>query len=123
MRSVNVRRIALRLLPAEELANDPRPDACVEIDFGPLRPADDPDLLLLPEPLRITPADLACLRMEAELAMSEIRSEVMQAEIAWRKALGHWYEEGRIAVESQEPDVALLARVLEGLRKKDLTPV
>ncbi|MFC8699620.1 MULTISPECIES: hypothetical protein [Streptomyces] len=55
--------------------------------------------------------------------MSEIRAEVMQAEITWQKALGHWYEEGRAAVESREPDVALLARVLEGLRKKDLAPV
>ncbi|QWQ42627.1 hypothetical protein KME66_17660 [Streptomyces sp. YPW6] len=120
---MNVRRIALRLLPAAELADAPHPDACVEIDFGPLRPPGDPDLIVLPEPLRITPADLARLRVEAELAMSEIRAEVMQAEITWQKALGHWYEEGRAAVESREPDVALLARVLEGLRNKDLAPV
>ncbi|MGW6235402.1 hypothetical protein ACWGBX_13255 [Streptomyces sp. NPDC055037] len=62
------------------------------------------------------------LRMEAELVLGEIRVEVMRAEIAWEKALGGWYEEGRAAVESRQPDAALLVRVLECLRKKDLVP-
>ncbi|WP_351222488.1 hypothetical protein [Streptomyces sp. NPDC002133] len=107
----------------DELSDDPCPEACVEVSFGPVRPPDDPDIVMLAEPLRITPADLARLRIEAELAMGEIRAEVMEAEIAWKRALGDWYGQGRAAVELREPDVALLVRVLEGLRKKDLVPV
>lgn len=115
-------RIALRLLPEEELAADVRREACVEVSFGHVRPAGDPDLLTIPSPLRITPADLVRLRLEAELVLGEMRTEVMRAEIAWREQLGRWYEEGRQAVETREPDIGLLARVLEGLRNKRLAP-
>ncbi|MFJ8842425.1 hypothetical protein ACIRFF_05920 [Streptomyces cyaneofuscatus] len=122
MQSQNVRRITLRLLSVDELADDPQPEACIEVGFGPMRPSGNPDVIVLPEHLRITPTDLARLRMETELAMGEIRAEVMQAEFAWQTSLDRWYEEGRAAVESRDPDVALLARVLEGLRRKDPTP-
>ncbi|MFE4540290.1 hypothetical protein ACFRKB_35365 [Streptomyces scopuliridis] len=115
-------RIALRLLPEGELTRNTHPEACVEVSFGPLRPSDEPDMVMVPAPLRITPADLVRLRVEAELVLGEIRVEVMRAEIAWEKALGGWYEEGRAAVESRQPDTALLVRVLEGLHKKDLVP-
>ncbi|MFE7460595.1 hypothetical protein ACPEIF_11665 [Streptomyces sp. NPDC012600] len=54
--------------------------------------------------------------------MGEIRAEVVRAELAQQAALGRWYEEGRAAVESREPDVALLARVLDGLRKQTPAP-
>jgi len=37
------------------------------MDLGPFRPTSDPDLVVLPEPLLTTPADLARLCMEAEL--------------------------------------------------------
>ncbi|MGW0775730.1 hypothetical protein ACWD01_19245 [Streptomyces sp. NPDC002835] len=72
--------------------------------------------------MRISPADLIRLRIEAELALDEVRAEVMKAEIAWERALGEWYEEGRAAIESREPDVTLVARILECLRKEDLVP-
>ncbi|MFJ9886029.1 hypothetical protein ACIQRW_09215 [Streptomyces sp. NPDC091287] len=107
----------------EELADDPRPEECVEVAFGPMRPSKNPDLFVIPEPLRITPADLARLRVETELAMGEIRAEVLHAELAWRMALGRWYVKGKAAVDSREPDVALLARILDGLRKQDVASV
>lgn len=116
-------RIGLRLLSADDLAGDPRPEACIEVSFGPVRPRGEPDVVVLPEPLRMTPADLVRLRFEAELAMGAIRAEVMKAELAWERALGAWYAEGRTAVKAQEPDVALLVRVLKGLRKQDVVPV
>lgn len=107
-------------MPTEELIDDPHPERCIEVSFAPFRP--DADAVAFPTPLHISPADLVRLRIEAELTLGEIRAEAMKAEIAWEKALGKWYEERRAAVESREPDVALLARVLEGLRKKDLVP-
>ncbi|MFC0844386.1 hypothetical protein ACFH04_11825 [Streptomyces noboritoensis] len=111
---------ALRLLPEEELIGDPRPEACVEVSFGPLRP--ERDMVLFPQPVRMTPADLVRLRMEAELVLGEIRAEVLRAEIAWERALGEWYEEGRAAIEARKPDEALLVRVLEGLRRDQFIP-
>jgi hypothetical protein len=115
-------RIGLRLMSAEELAGDPKPDTCIEVSFGPVRPVNEPDLILLPTPYRITPADLVHLSIEAEVTLGDIRAEVMRAEIAWKRALGEWYAEGRRAAESRGPDVALLARVLEGLRNYTLAP-
>ncbi|MCX4489454.1 hypothetical protein OG890_36800 [Streptomyces anulatus] len=123
MRPASAHRIALRLLSLEELSDDPRPEACVEVAFGPMRPSMTPELFVIPEPLRITPADLARLRVETELAMGEIRAEVVQAELAWQMALGRWYAEGKAAVESREPDVAVLARILDGLRKQAVASV
>lgn len=120
VRAESIPRIGLRLLPTEELVDGPDPERCVEIGFAPSRP--DGDTFAFPAPLRISPVDLVRLQIEAELTLGAIRAEVMKAEIAWEKALGEWYEEGRVAVESGEPDAALLARVLEGLRKKDLGP-
>jgi hypothetical protein len=110
--------MGLRLMSEEELNGKSQPGACVEVSFGPLRPPDDPDLILTPAPFRITPTELVHLWIEAACALGEIRAEVMRAEIAWKGALGQWYEEGRRAVEAQEPDTALLARVLEGLRNR-----
>ncbi|MGW6865345.1 hypothetical protein ACWGHM_29265 [Streptomyces sp. NPDC054904] len=103
----------LRLLSAAELAGDPHPHACVEVVFTSIRREED--AAASPTALRITPADVIRLRMETELTLDEMRTEVMRAEIAWEKTLGSWYEEGRRAVEARAPDVALLARVLEGL--------
>jgi hypothetical protein len=37
--------------------------------------------------MRISPADLIRLRIEAELALDEVRAEVMKAEIAWERRL------------------------------------
>ncbi|MFE3220226.1 hypothetical protein [Streptomyces antimycoticus] len=109
--------VGLRLIAADELDGNSRPDACVEVFFGPMRPADDPDAIHIPPPFRITPTELVHLWAEAECALGEVRAEVMRAEIAWKKALGEWYMEGRHAVESREPGSALLAGVLEALRK------
>lgn len=109
--------MGLRLIAAEELDGKSIPEACVEVFFGPVRPADDPDAIYFPAPFRITPTELVRLWVEAECALGEVRAEVMRAEIAWKKALGQWYMEGRHAVESQEPGSALLAGVLEALRK------
>ncbi|WP_228449684.1 hypothetical protein [Streptomyces alkaliterrae] len=66
--------------------------------------------------LRLTPSDLVRLRTEADLALDEIRAEVLRAEATWCQVIGRWFEEGRAAVDSFTPDVALLTRVLEGLR-------
>jgi hypothetical protein len=115
--------ISLRIMCADELAGDPSPDACVELAFGPVRPPGEPGVVMFPEPLRLTPADLLRLHMESHLTLGEIRVEVVQAEISWRQHLGRWHEEGRVAVASREPDTALLVRVLEGLRKQVLVPV
>ncbi|MEV6551710.1 hypothetical protein AB0M57_23770 [Streptomyces sp. NPDC051597] len=112
--------LTLRLLPQDELAGDPCPEACIELTFGPLRP--EPDLVVFPEPVRMTPSDLVRLRMETELVLGEMRAEVMRAEIAWERALGEWYEEGRAAIEARRPDTTLLARVLECLRRDQLIP-
>lgn len=112
--------IALRLLPVEELLGDPLPGACIEMSFGPVHTAGSPDRALVLQPLRITPADLVRLRVEAELALGDIRAEVMKSEIAWRRALGAWHEEGRATAEGHGPSAALLVRVLEGLRKRQI---
>ncbi|MEU2773074.1 hypothetical protein ABZ646_09095 [Streptomyces sp. NPDC007162] len=108
---------------ADELVNDPSPDACVEVTLGPLQLADACDSSMFAEPLRITPADLLRLHMESDLALGEIRAEVVRADNAWQRHLGRWYAEGRAAVEAREPEVALLTRVLEGLRRQVLAPV
>ncbi|MEV5953781.1 hypothetical protein AB0M11_08390 [Streptomyces sp. NPDC051987] len=117
--------ISLRLMRADELVDDPSPDACVEVTLSPSapRPAGDPDAVAFAEPLRITPADLLRLHMESNLALGEIRAEARRADIAWQRHLGRWYEEGRAAVEAGEPEVTLLRRVLDGLRRQVLTPV
>jgi hypothetical protein len=112
-------RISVRLMPAEELTNSFYPDACVEVAFGPMRPANDPNTVVYPEPLRITPADLVRLHAEADLALGQLRPEVLRAQIAWKQQLGRWYQEGRQAVEAGLPDVALLQRVLDALKKPD----
>ncbi|WP_150135581.1 hypothetical protein [Streptomyces hyaluromycini] len=110
-------------MQSDELVDDPSPDACVEVTLSPLRPAGDPDSAVFAEPLRITPADLLRLHMESDLALGEIRAEAHRADIAWQRRLGRWYEEGRAAVEAGEPEVTLLRRVLDGLRRQVLTPV
>lgn len=111
----------LRLMSPEELADDPRPDLCVELAPAPHRPEDG--RIDVPRPLRISPADVIRLRMETELVLGEIRVQVLRAELGWRQHLGRWYEEGRAAVESRTPEAELLARVLEGLRRDELAPV
>ncbi|MFJ6783635.1 hypothetical protein [Streptomyces yangpuensis] len=105
----------LRLLDETELAGDPA--RCVEFSLARVR-VEDGRLTL-----RVTPAEVVYLRFEAEELLVEIRGEVERAERAWRRALGEWHEEGRAAVEAREPDVALLARVLAGLRREALVPV
>jgi hypothetical protein len=112
-------RISVRFMSAEELTISPRPDTCVEVAFGPMRPANDPNTVVCPEPLRITPADLVRLHAETDLALGQLRVEMLRAEIAWKQQLGHWYEEGRQAVETRLPEVALLQRVLDALKKPD----
>ncbi|MEU1009063.1 hypothetical protein [Streptomyces sp. NPDC005890] len=108
--------VSLRLLPAEELAGDPWPDACVELAFNPTCMSDEADAVVVPEPVRITPADLVRLRVESGLVLGEIRAEVQRAESAWRQHLGRWYRDGRLAAEARAPDISLLQRVLDGLR-------
>ncbi|WP_327255469.1 hypothetical protein [Streptomyces sp. NBC_01244] len=105
----------LRLLDGTELASDPA--RCVEFALDQVR-VEDGHLVL-----RITPADLVHLRIETDSVLREIRSEALRAEHAWRRALGEWHEEGRAAVEARAPDVALLARVLEALRREALVLV
>ncbi|MFD8724313.1 hypothetical protein ACFV2H_41740 [Streptomyces sp. NPDC059629] len=108
---------------ADELADDPSPDACVEVTLGSLIPTDEFDSAVFAEPLRITPADLLRLHIESDLALGEIRAEAVRADIAWQRHLGRWYDEGRAAVEASEPEVTLLRRVLDGLRRQVLAPV
>ncbi|MEV7432279.1 hypothetical protein [Streptomyces griseoviridis] len=108
---------------AHELVADPNPDACVDITLGPLQSAGACDPPKFAEPLRITPADLLRLRMESDLALGEMRAEVVRADYAWQRHLGRWYAEGREAVEAGEPEAVLLTRVLEGLRRQVLVPV
>jgi hypothetical protein len=107
-------RVFLRLMVSEAPAGDPHPDACVELVFGPA-----PDGAVVPEPLRITPADLLRLHVETGLVLGEIRAEARRAENAWEQQLGRWYGDGRLAVEARAPDVSLLQRVLAGLRNLD----
>ncbi|WP_328550185.1 hypothetical protein [Streptomyces sp. NBC_00366] len=115
--------MSLRLMHDDELVDDPSPEACVELVFGPLHEPGGSDAVICAKPLRMTPADLLRLHMESELVLREIRAEATRAEIAWQQRVGRWYEEGRIAVESRDPDTALLQRVLEGLRRQVLVPV
>ncbi|WP_328353455.1 hypothetical protein OG800_11170 [Streptomyces sp. NBC_00445] len=111
-------------MPTDELVDDPSPEACVElILLGPIRSTSDRETATFAEPLRITPADLLRLHVEAALVLGEVRAEATRAEIEFRRRLGHWYEDGRVAVESREPEVALLTRVLEGLRRQVLARV
>jgi hypothetical protein len=103
--------LTLRLLPEGELVGVADPERCVELAV----PRRTESTITL-RALRLTPADLVQLRTETDLALADIRTEVMRAEAAWRELLGEWHAEGRAAVEASEPDVALLSRVLEGLR-------
>lgn len=105
----------LRLLDETELTGDPT--RCVEFSLDQVRVEDDHLIL------RVSPAEVVHLRFETEKVLDEIRGEVERAERAWRQALGEWHEEGRAAVEARVPDVALLARVLAGLRRDVLVPV
>jgi hypothetical protein len=115
--------VSVRLMDADELMDDPSPEACVELAICPLRSTSDSDTAICAEPLRITPADLLRLHMESDLALREIRAEATKAEIEYQQRLGRWHEEGRAAVESKVPEVTLLVRVLEGLRQQSLAPV
>jgi hypothetical protein len=108
---------------ADELVDDPSPEACVELALSPLHEPGGSDAVICAEPLRMTPADLLRLHMESELVLREIRAEATRAQIALQRHVGRWYEDGRIAVESRDPDVTLLQRVLEGLRRQVLVPV
>jgi hypothetical protein len=108
---------------ADELVDDPSPEACVELVLSPLPGPGDWDGETCAEPLRMTPADLLRLHMESDLVLGEIRAEATRAQIALQRHVGRWYEDGRIAVESRDPDVTLLQRVLEGLRRQVLVPV
>ncbi|WP_328756814.1 ATP-grasp ribosomal peptide maturase [Streptomyces sp. NBC_00271] len=107
-------------MQAEELVNDPSREACVELTLDPLGSMSDLDAAIFAEPLRMTPADLVRLQLESSLTLDAIRAEAIRVEIAWQRDLRRWYEEGRVAVESGEPEVALLVRVLEGLRRQVL---
>ncbi|MFJ5643032.1 hypothetical protein [Streptomyces sp. NPDC093223] len=108
---------------ADELADDPSPGACVEVTLGPFIPTDECDSAMFTGLLRILPADLLRLHMESDLLLGEIRAEAVRADIAWQRHLGRWYEEGRVAVADSEPEVTLLMRVLDGLRRQVLAPV
>jgi hypothetical protein len=101
--------VRLRLLDEKELADDPA--RCVELTVPECR-----DSGIIASRLRLTPTDVVRLCMETDLMMGEIRAEVLKAETVWKRQLGRWYEEGRAAVEAREPNVALLGRILEGLR-------
>lgn len=114
----------LRLVPADELVDDPSPEACVElIILGPMCSTSDDETATFVEPLRVTPADLLRLRMEAALVLGEIRAEATRADIEYQRRLDRWFEDGRVAVGSGEPEIALLALVLEGLRRQPLAQV
>ncbi|MGP4091618.1 hypothetical protein [Streptomyces sp. KR55] len=103
--------LTLRLLPEDELAGVADPERCVELAV----PRHTEGTITV-RTLRLTPADLVRLRTETDLALADIRTEVMRAEAAWRELLGEWHAEGRAAVEANELDTALLSRVLERLR-------
>jgi hypothetical protein len=103
--------LTLRLLPEDELAGVADPERCVELAV-PRRT----EGRFAVRTLRLTPADLARLRTETDLALADIRTEVVRAEAAWHQRLGKWHADGRAAVEAGEPDTALLSRVLERLR-------
>ncbi|MET8946625.1 hypothetical protein ABZX30_24430 [Streptomyces sp. NPDC004542] len=111
-------------MPADELLDDPSPEACVEINIlGPMCSTGGSETAAFAEPLRITPADLVRLHMEAALVLGDIRTEATRSEIEYQRRLDHWFEDGRVAVESREPEIALLTRVLEGLRRQVLASV
>lgn len=114
--------MSLRLVHADELVNDPSPEVCVELVLNLLHGVGGSDAVICADPMRMTPADLLRLRMESDRALEGIRAEVTRAEIAWQRHVGRWYEEGRIAVDSGDPDTSLLQRVLEGLRRQVLVP-
>ncbi len=103
--------LTLRLLPADELAGIADPERCVELAV----PRGTEDRITV-RTLRLKPADLVRLCTKTDLALADIRNEVMRAEAAWRQRLGKWHAEGRAAVEANEPDAAMLSRVLQGLR-------
>ncbi|MCX5421902.1 hypothetical protein OHA48_20475 [Streptomyces sp. NBC_00114] len=103
--------LTLRLLPEDELAGVADPERCVELTV-PRRT----EGTFAVRTLRLTPADLVRLRTETDLALADIRTEVVCAEAAWHQRLGKWHADGRAAVEAGEPDTTLLSRVLEGLR-------
>ncbi len=115
--------MSLRLMDADELVDDPSPEACVELTLGPFRATSDPGTEIFAAPLRITPVDLLRLHMESDLALGEIRAEATRAETEYQRRLSRWHEEGRAAVEGREPEVTLLVRVLEGLRRQVVAPV
>ncbi|MFD9630330.1 hypothetical protein [Streptomyces violascens] len=98
----------------DELDGDP--SRCVELALENVR-VEDGHLTV-----RLAPADIVRLRMEAETVLGAMRTEVRRAESAWEMALGEWYDEGRAAVELRKPDTGLLARVLEALRRDVLVP-
>ncbi|MGW7824121.1 hypothetical protein ACWGLF_39850 [Streptomyces puniciscabiei] len=101
--------LTLRLLPEDELAGVLDPERCVELAV----PCCTEGTITV-RTLRLTPADLVRLRTETDLALSDIRTEVMRAQTAaWREPLMDWQ---RAAVEAKELDMTLLPRVLEGLR-------
>lgn len=111
-------------MPADELVDDPSPEACVElIILGATCSRSAPETAAFAEPLRVTPADLLRLHMESARVLGEIRGEATRAEIECQRRLDRWFEDGRAAVVSREPEVALLARLLEGLRRQVLASV
>ncbi|MEU6089069.1 hypothetical protein ABZ865_20070 [Streptomyces sp. NPDC047085] len=103
--------LTLRLLPEDELACVADPERCVELAVP--RRAEG---RITVRTLRLTPADLVRLRTETDLALADMRTEVMRAEAAWRERLAQWHADGRAAAEATELDTALLSLVLEGLR-------
>ncbi|MEU5532700.1 hypothetical protein [Streptomyces sp. NPDC020362] len=103
--------LTLRLLAEDELAGVVDPERCVELAV-PRRT----EGAITVRTLRLTPADLVRLRTEADLALADIRTEVMRAEDAWRERLAEWHADGRAAAEATELDTALISLVLEGLR-------
>ncbi|WP_234387929.1 MULTISPECIES: hypothetical protein [Streptomyces] len=110
-------------MQAAELVNDPSPEACVELTLDPLGSMSDSHAAMLAESLRMTPVDLVRLHLESDLMLSAIRTEAVRAEITWQRSLRRWYEEGRVAAESREPEVTLLIRVIEGLRRQVRAPL
>ncbi|MFF4686780.1 hypothetical protein FB563_2435 [Streptomyces puniciscabiei] len=103
--------LTVRLLPEDELAGVADPERCVE----PAVPRRTEGTITV-RALRLTPADLVRLRIETDLALADMRTEVMRAGAAWRQRLAQWHADGRAAVEANELDTALLSRVLQGLR-------
>ncbi|MFF7300810.1 hypothetical protein [Streptomyces sp. NPDC008265] len=80
--------LTLRLLPERVRARLPHPERCVEITHTrPLERDADRPVMIDVRTLRISPGDLVRLQVEADQVLGETRTEMVQAEAAWRALL------------------------------------